>query len=106
MERKQVLDKIKDFFKRHKKGTIIGYVLLCLLYMIVQLVRPRSQQYIGLYSVKGIIMYTIIFLCAGIAMYAVAFIEPINGQTPKSKLRFPETILKLWEKYRTRKMPR
>lgn len=93
------MDRIKDFLKQHKKGTVIGYLLLCLAYMVIQLVRPRSEQYMGLYSVKGIIMHTLIFLLAGAAMYSVVFIEPVKGHVVKQPQKLQEKAMRFWEKY-------
>lgn len=93
------MDKMKEFFRKHKKETIIGYILLCILYMVIQIVRPRSVQYMGLFSVKKIVMHTLIFLCVGLAMYAVALVEPVKGQTPKSKHKLLNKLPEIWEKY-------
>lgn len=93
------MNRMKEFFRKHKKETIIGYLLLCLGYMVIQLIRPRSQQYIGLYSVKGIVMHTLIFLLAGAAMYSVVFIEPGKGQMAKKPWKLQEKLVTFWEKY-------
>lgn len=95
------MKKIWEILKRHKKETVIGYIVLCLVYMVVQLVRPRSEQYMALYSVKGIIMYTIIFLFAGVAMYSVVFAEEKQEKKVKSNSnkKITEMIGSLWKKY-------
>lgn len=76
---------------------MIGYVILCLLYMIIQIVRPRSAQYIGLFSVKKIVMHTLIFLCVGVALYSITFMEGKNTPKPK-KIKILSSLQKIWDK--------
>lgn len=93
---------MKNFLKQHKIQTVIGYVLLCILYMIIQIVRPRSEQYMELYSVRKIVMHTLIFLCVGAVLYPVIFMERVKGTAePVSVIpRLLKPISRLWEKYK------
>ncbi|MDE6313203.1 MAG: DUF2142 domain-containing protein [Lachnospiraceae bacterium] len=93
---------MKNFLKQYKIQTVIGYILLCLLYMIIQIVRTRSEQYVGFYSIKGIVMHTLIFLCIGAVLYPVLFVERIKGTAEPAfgVLHLLKPIIALWEKYK------
>ena len=92
------MKKLCKFLKEHKKETVIGYVILCLLYLVIQIVRPRSVQYIELFSVKKIVMHTMIFLCVGVAVYSSVFIE--EKSTPKTKkIKLLSNFQKIWDKH-------
>ncbi|MBQ2800710.1 MAG: DUF2142 domain-containing protein [Lachnospiraceae bacterium] len=92
------MKKLCKFLKEHKKETVIGYVILCLLYLVIQIVRPRSVQYIELFSVKKIVMHTMIFLCVGVALYSSVFIE--EKSTPKTKkIKSLSNFQKIWDKH-------
>lgn len=83
--------------KEHKKETVTGYVILCLLYMTIQIVRPRSAQYIALFSVKKIVIHTLIFLCVGAALYSITYMEE-NAPKPK-KMKLLSKLQKVWNKH-------
>lgn len=92
------MKKIWEFLKEHKKATVAGYVVLCLLYLVIQIVRPRSAQYMQLFSVKKIVMHMLIFLCVGGALYSVVFFE--EKSTPKKKkIQLLPRLQKIWNKY-------
>ncbi len=92
------MKKVWEFLKEHKRETVIGYVILCLLYLVIQIVRPRSAQYMALFSVKKIVMHTLIFLCVGVALYSVIFMEGKNTPKPK-KIKLFSKLQKLWNKH-------
>lgn len=89
------MKKVWEFLKEHKKETVIGYVILCLLYLVIQIVRPRSAQYMALFSVKKIVLHTLIFLCVGAALYSAVFIEGKNTPKPK-KVKLFSRLQKMW----------
>lgn len=92
------MKKIWEFLKEHKRETVTGYVILCALYLVIQIIRPRSAQYMALFSAKKIVMHTLIFLCVGAALYSCAFAEGKNGaKTDKNKLF--GWLKRIWEKY-------
>jgi uncharacterized membrane protein len=66
--------------------------------MIIQIVRPRSAQYIELFSVKKIVMHTLIFLCVGVALYSITFMEGKSTPKPK-KLKLLSNLQKIWDKH-------
>lgn len=92
------MKKVWEFLKEHKRATVAGYVLLCLLYLVIQIVRPRSAQYMALFSVKKIVMHTLIFLCVGVALYSVVFIEEKKVSKQK-KAKLLSVFQEIWKKY-------
>lgn len=93
------MKKVWEFLKEHKKATVAGYVILCLLYLVIQMIRPRSAQYMALFSAKKIVLHTLIFLCAGVALYSVTFAE--KKEFVKKKKRKTGTLISnIWKQYR------
>lgn len=93
---------MKNFLKHHRIQTVTGYTVLCFLYMLIQIIRTANPDYTGLSSPRVVVLHTLLFLCIGLALYPIVFVEREKG---KKELAFGQPqilkwISRLWENYK------
>lgn len=93
---------MKNFLKHHRIQTVIGYTVLCFLYMLIQIIRTANPDYTGLSSPRVVVMHTLLFLCVGLALYPVIFVEKEKGKKELAfgQPRIGKWIEKIWETYK------
>lgn len=75
---------MKKFIRKNKEKVILGYILVCILYAVIQFIRPHPAQYAALYTMKAVVIHMFIMLFAGMAMYPVVFGKE-KGKKEKGK---------------------
>lgn len=87
------IEKIVEAMKKNKRAVVIGYIALCTVYLIGALLWPRNPQYAELFSVKKYIMYYLILLFCGLAVFGVFF-----NEEKEKKNRFLDDTESRWKK--------
>lgn len=96
--------KILEWMKKNRKKVIIGYLILCVLYLILALVWPRNPQYAELFSVKKYVLYFITMIFGGLSV--IGLIPNENEKKPALNeqynlgARVSDRISKIWEKHK------
>lgn len=100
------IEKIIEAMKKNKRAVVIGYIALCTVYLIGALLWPRNPQYAELFSVKKYIMYYLILLFCGLAVFGVFFNEEKekkNRFLDDTESRWKKSLQwigKIWKKYK------
>lgn len=78
---------MKKFLKKNKQKVVWGYVILCVLYALVQFLRPHPAQYAALYTAKAVMIHMLMFFFGGMAIYPIIFGEE-KGKKEKGKSNY------------------
>ncbi len=94
---------MKKFIRNNKGKVICGYVIVCVLYIIIQFLRPHPAQYAAMYTLKAVLIRGMMLFFGGVAMYPVIFGEE-KRKKDKGKLEYKgkyiNKLIKFYGKYK------
>lgn len=102
----KLIKSLIEAMKKNKKAVIIGYIAVCTVYLIAALIWPRNPEYADLFSVKKYVMYYLVLLFCGLAVFGVFFNEEKerkNRFLDSTESRWKKTLQwfgKIWKKYK------